>query len=34
MYFRSPNMLKKLCPITYELLDKDFGDMEWLYEVI
>ena len=28
MYFRSPNMLKKLCPIAYELLDKDFGDME------
>ena len=28
MYFRSPKTLKMLCPIAYELLDKDFGDME------
>lgn len=28
MYFRSPKMLQKLCPIAYDLLDKDFGDME------
>jgi hypothetical protein len=29
MYFRSPKMLQKLCPMAYDLLDKDFGDMEW-----
>lgn len=28
MYFRSPQTLKMLCPIAYELLDKDLGEME------
>lgn len=28
MYFRNPKMLQKFCPLAYDLLDKDFGDME------
>lgn len=28
MYFRSPKTLKMLCPMSYELLDREFGEME------
>lgn len=28
MYFRNPKMLQKFCPLAYDLLDKDFGEME------
>ena len=28
MYFRNPKLLEKFCPLAYDLLDKDFGEME------
>lgn len=28
MYFRSPKTLEMLCPMSYELLDREFGEME------
>lgn len=28
MYFRNPKLLEKFCPIAYDLLDKDFREME------
>jgi hypothetical protein len=34
MYYRNPELLEKLCPLAYSLLEEDLGDMEWLYEII
>ena len=28
MYFRNPKILKRLCPLAYDLLDADFGHLE------
>jgi hypothetical protein len=34
LYFRHPSGLKICCPMAYELLDAEFGEMEWLNETI
>lgn len=29
MYYRNPELLERLCPLAYNLLEEDLGDMEW-----